>query len=159
MSLTPGAREEERSGQPLKVPAGASVLIVCEDDSETEWLKTVLLGAGFVSDCARSITAGCEAAKSGWFPVVVSSPLLRDGSWRRLTDVANHYDLGFEVVLWAPSSDFPALVEALNEGAFDVLDAMSDRTRIIQTARRAWWAAHMKGAGPDPRADSPHKAA
>ena len=159
MSLTPEVREEARSGQSLKVPDGASVLIVCDDDSETEWLKTVFLGAGFVSDCARSITAGCEAAKSGWFQVVVSSPLLRDGSWRRLTDIANHYDLGFELVVWAPNSDFPASAEALNEGAFDVLDAMSDRPQIIETVRRALWAAYLKGAGPNPQADGPRKAA
>jgi DNA-binding NtrC family response regulator len=158
MSLTPEIREEARSGQPLKVPEGASVLIVCDDDRETEWLKTVLLEAGFVTDSARSITAGCEAAKSGWFQVVVSKPALKDGSWRRLTDIANHYDLGFEVVVWAPNFDFPS-AEALNEGAFDVLDAMSERPRVIETARRASWAAYLKGAGPNPRAASPQRAA
>ena len=69
-----------RSGSTLKVPDGARILIVCEDDSDTERLKTILQKAGFVSECAKSITAGCEAAKSGRFQVVVSTPLLRDGS-------------------------------------------------------------------------------
>ena len=87
------------SGLTLKVPDGARILIVCDDDSDTERLKTILREAGFVSEWAKSMTAGCEAAKSGRFQVIVSTPLLSDGSWRRLTDIANHNDLGFEVVL------------------------------------------------------------
>ena len=151
-------KERAGSGLPLKVPEGA-ILIVCDDDAEIERLQSAFLQAGFVSECAKSITAGCEAAKSGRFQVVVSTPLLRDGSWRRLADIANHYDLGFEVVLWASNSTFPESVEALNDGAFDVLDAMSEQSRAIETARRAMWAAYLKGAGPYDRAPTPQRAA
>src|SRR5260370_20345080 len=87
------------SGLPLKVPDGARILIVCDDNSDTDRLKTVLQEAGFVSECAKSITAGCAAAKSGRVQVVVSTPLLKERSWKLLTDIANHYDLGLEVVL------------------------------------------------------------
>src|SRR3989441_847042 len=118
---------EHLSGLTLKVPDGARILIVCEDDSDTERLETILQRAGFVSECTKSITAGCEAAKSGRFQVVVSTLLLRDGSWTRLTDIANHYDLGFEVVLWARNFDFAEWGEAMKDGAFDVLDALSYR--------------------------------
>jgi len=147
------------SGLPLKVPDGARILIVCDDDSETERLKTVLQKAGIVSECAKSIKAGCEAAKSGRFQVVVSTPLLRDGSWRRLTDIANQYDLGFEVVLWARNFDLAEWVEALKDGAFDVLDALCAPPKAVEATRRALWAAYLKGAGPDPRVTSPQKAA
>ncbi|HKZ78834.1 MAG TPA: hypothetical protein VJ124_11065 [Pyrinomonadaceae bacterium] len=146
-------------GLPLKVPDGAQILIVCDDDSDTERLKTVLQEAGFFPQCEKSITAGCEAAKSGRFQLVVSTPLLRDGSWRRLTDIANHYDLGFEVVLWARNFDLNEWAEALNEGAFDVVDAMCAPPRVVEAARRALWAAYLKGAGPHSRATSPQKAA
>ena len=91
-----------RSSLTLKVPDGARILIVCDDDSDTERLKSILQKAGIVSECAKSITAGCEAAKSGRFQVVVSTPLLSDGSWRRLTDIANHYDLGFDAPCGLP---------------------------------------------------------
>jgi len=97
------------AGLKLRVPDGARILIVCEDNSDTERLKDVLREEGFASEWAKSITAGCEAAKSGRFQVVVSTPQLRDGSWRRLTDIAYHYDLGFEVVLWARNFDLPDL--------------------------------------------------
>src|SRR5947209_19405503 len=80
-------------GLKLKVPAGARILIVCEDNSDTERLKDVLREEGFVSEWARSITAGCEAAKSGRFQVVVSTPVLRDGACGVLTDVPHHDDL------------------------------------------------------------------
>jgi DNA-binding NtrC family response regulator len=148
-----------RSGLTLKVPDGVRILIVCEDDSDTERLKTILQKAGFVSECAKSITAGCEAAKSGRFQVVVSTPLLRDGSWRRLTDIANHYDLGFEVILWARTFDLAEWGEALKEGAFDVLDALCEVPRAVEAIKTALWAAYLKGAGPDPRATSPQEAA
>jgi DNA-binding NtrC family response regulator len=147
------------SGSALKVPDGARILIVCDDDSDTERLKTILREAGFVSEWAKCMTAGCEAAKSGRFQVIVSTPLLRDGSWRRLTDIANHYDLGFEVVLWARNFDLAEWVEALKDGAFDVLDAMCEPPKALETTRRALWAAYLKGAGPNPRVTSPQKAA
>jgi DNA-binding NtrC family response regulator len=155
-----GAGESKTpSSSPLRVPDGARILIVCEDNSDTESLKDVLEEAGFALEWARSISAGCEAAKSGRFQVVVSTPLLRDGSWRRLTDIANHYDLGFEVVLWARNFDLPDWAEALKEGAFDVLDAMCEQPRAVEATKRALWAAYVKGACPGPTAASPPKAA
>jgi DNA-binding NtrC family response regulator len=134
-------------------------LIVCDDDSDTERLKTALQEAGFVSEDAKSITAGCEAAKSGRFQVVVSTPMLRDGSWRRLADIANHYDLGFEVVLWARNFDLAEWLEALKEGAFDVLDVRCELPSAVEAVKIALWAAYLKGAGPDPRATGPQQAA
>jgi len=142
-------KSKTRSGSTLKVPDGARILIVCDDDSETERLKTILQKAGIVSEFTRSITAGCEAAKSGRFQVVVSTPLLRDGSWRRLTDIANHYDLGFEVVLWARNFDLAEWVEALKEGAFDVLDALCELPKAVEDIKTALWVAYLKGAGND----------
>lgn len=111
MSLITQTREstgesKTHSGLPLKVPDGARILIVCDNNSDTDRLRTIVQEAGFVSECAKSITAGCNAAKSGRFQVVISAPLLRDGSWRRLADIADQYDLGFEVVLWARNFDF-----------------------------------------------------
>jgi two-component system, response regulator FlrC len=164
MSLMTRTREsiggsDARSGTPLKVPDGARILIVSDDNSDTERLKDVLREAGFVSEWAKSITEGCEAAKSGRFQVVVSTPRMRDGSWRRLTDIANHYDLGFEVVLWARSFDLLEWTEALKDGAFDVLDAMCEQPKAVEATKRALWAAYLKGAGPDPRAASPQQAA
>jgi DNA-binding NtrC family response regulator len=164
MSLLTETRERiddnmTRSGSPLKIPEGARILIVCDDNSDTDRLKDVLREAGFVSEWARSITEGCEAAKSGRFQVVVSTPRMRDGSWRRLLDIANHYDLGFEVVLWARSFDLLEWTEALKEGAFDVLDAVCEQPKAVETTKRALWAAYLKGAGHNPRVASPQKAA
>jgi DNA-binding NtrC family response regulator len=143
----------------MKIPEGARILIVCDDNPDTERLNDLLNEAGFVSECARSIKEGCEAAKSGRFQVVVSAPRMRDGSWRRLIDIANHYDLRFEVVLWARSFDLLEWTEALKEGAFDVLDAMCEQPKAIEATKRALWAAYLKGAGPNPRATSPQKVA
>src|SRR6266481_1430871 len=91
--------------------------------------------------------------------VVVSTPRMWDGSWRRLADIANHYDLGFEVVLWARSFDLLEWTEALKEGAFDVLDAMCEQPRAVEGTKSALWAAYLKGAGPNPRAANPQRAA
>jgi DNA-binding NtrC family response regulator len=147
------------SGSPLKIPDGARILIVCDDNSDTERLKTILQEEGFVSEWAKSITAGCEAAKSGRFQVIVSTPRMRDGSWKRLAEIANHFDLGFEVVLWARSFDLLEWTEALKEGAFDVLDAMCEQPKAVESTKRALWAAYLKGAGPNPRAANPQRAA
>src|ERR1700730_13079009 len=152
MSLTTPTQEDIHSGSPLKIPDGARILIVCDDNYDTERLRTILQEEGFISEWAKSITAGCEAAKSGLFQVVVSTPSLKDGSWKRLTDIANHYDLGFEIILWARNFDLRDWAVALEEGAFDVLDAMCEQPKAVAVTKGALWAAYLKGAGPKPRA-------
>lgn len=153
MSLLGATSVESKmpSSLALKIPDGARILIVCDDESDTERLNIALRKAGLESESAKSIAAGCEAAKSGRFQVVVSKPLLSDGSWRRLIDISNHYDLGFEVVLWTRNFDFPGWAEAMKDGAFDVLDARGERPNSIEAAL---WAAYLKGAGPHSKASS-----
>jgi DNA-binding NtrC family response regulator len=102
---------------------------------------------------------GCEAAKSGQYQVVVSIPRLRDGSWRRLTDIANYHELPFEVVVWARNFDLREWAEALDNGAFDVVDAVYDQPRVVEAAKCALWAAYLKGALPNSRRIRPHHAA
>src|ERR1700688_249575 len=100
MRLAMQTQGEIRSGLQSNIPDGARILIVCDDDSERRRLGVWCLEAGVAVDCAESIATGCEAAKSGQYQVVVSIAQLSDGSWRRLTDIANYYDLPFEVVIW-----------------------------------------------------------
>src|SRR2546422_11522128 len=99
--------DEPRShvGVTSKVHAQARILIVCDDDSDAERLKIIFREAGFISERAKSMTVASESAKSGRFQVVVSTPLLSDGSWRRLIDVANHYNPNFVVILLARTFD------------------------------------------------------
>jgi DNA-binding NtrC family response regulator len=115
---------------------------------------TMLSEAGFAVDCVRSITAACQAAKSGLYQVVVSKPQFRDGSWRRLTELASHYDLGFVVVVWAHTYDLQEWAETLDNGAFDVLDAVYDLPRVVEVVKGASWAAFLKGAAPIPTMSS-----
>ena len=128
----------------------ARVLIVSDNDSETERLKTEFRDAGLTSENANSMTAGCALAKSGRFQVVFSTPLLADGSWRCLIEVASWHNLGFEVVLLARTFTFDEWAEALQIGAFDVLDVLCDLPKAVEAARRAsgsfflkhFWAPH-----------------
>jgi DNA-binding NtrC family response regulator len=159
MSLAMQTQEEIRSGLRSNIPEGARILIVCDDDTDRKRLRTLLWEAGFASECVKSITTGCEAAKTGQFQVVVSTPQLKDGSWRRLVDIAYHYDLRYEVVLWAHNFDLREWAEALDHGAFDVLDAVYEQPRVVEAAKCAWWAAYLKGAGPNPKTIRPYQAA
>jgi DNA-binding NtrC family response regulator len=159
MSVAMQNQEEVRSGLQSNILDGARILIVCDDDSDGRRLGTLLLEAGFALEWAKSITTGCEAAKSGQYQVVVSIPQLRDGSWRRLTDIAHHYDFPFEVVVWARNFDLREWAEALDNGAFDVIDAVYDQPKVIEAAKCALWAAYLKGALPNSRAIRPHHAA
>ena len=135
------------------------MLIVSEEDSLAERLAMALPESGFIWERARSISAGCACAKSGRFQVIVTTPLLRDGSWRRLVDIAGHYDLGFVVILVASTFDLEEWAEALEYGAFDVLDALHELPRVAESAERAARAAYLKGAGSRTEAIGPPKAA
>jgi DNA-binding NtrC family response regulator len=78
------------AGLPLRTPDTAHILIVSDNDSDIRELKIVFEKAGLASESARSITEGCESAISRRFQVILSTPVMADGSWRRLIDVANH---------------------------------------------------------------------
>jgi len=138
----------------LRVPDEARILIVSDDDSDAERLKTIFRQAGFNSERARSMTVASEWTKSGRFQVVVSTPLLSDGSWRRLVDVASHHNLALVVILLARSFDLRQWAEALMDGAFDVLDALNDLPKAAEVAKRAWEAAELKRSRPHAKAAS-----
>jgi DNA-binding NtrC family response regulator len=141
-----------------EVPMGAQILIV-GDDPTSEQLVVTLEKAGIGSKTASGMTEACECVKSGNFQAVLSKPTLSDGSWRRLVDVAKHYDLGFEIVLMTRDFHIDAWSQALSEGAFDVLDTHLNQSGAVVIAKRALWAAYLKGAGPNPGATNPRKAA
>ncbi len=143
-----------RSSFESKASDQARILIVCDDESITERLNLALRAAGFVSKCATSMTAGCESATSGQFQVIFTIPVLRDGSWRRLADIASQYDPSFVIVLVASNFDFNQCAKALDEGAFDVLDPLHELPKATEAARCALWAAYLKGAGPCPEVAS-----
>jgi PleD family two-component response regulator len=142
-----------------KISDSARILILYEDDVIAERLNIVLRGAGYTSERAKSITAGCESARSGRFQVVISASELADGSWRRLVDIASYYNLSFVVLLAASPFDFNQSAEAIENGAFDVLDVAHELPRVAEVTKRALWAAYLKGACPCPELASPRKAA
>jgi DNA-binding NtrC family response regulator len=150
MSFTAQSREESRLGLQSNIPLGTRILIVCDDDSETKRWSTLLQEAGVVSESADSITKGCEAAKSGQFQVVVSTPQLGDGSWRQLINIAKQHGLRFEGVLWVRNFDLREWVEALDNGAFEVLDAVYEHPKPVEAIKCALWMAYLKGAASNP---------
>jgi DNA-binding NtrC family response regulator len=133
------------AGLPLRTPDTAHILIVSDNDSDIRELKIVFEKAGLASESARSITEGCESAISRRFQVIFSPPVMADGSWRRLIDVANHYSLSLEVILLARSFDFNQWGEALQVGAFDVLDVLCDLPKAAEAAKSALGVDYLKG--------------
>lgn len=128
----------------MKLPNRARILIVCNNEVDTDGLRTVLRDSGLACESARTITAACERARSGGFQVIFSSPYLEDGSWRRLIDLAHYHDLSFEVILLARTFSDKEWAEALQEGAFDLLDVLSDLARAAEVARSAMGSDYLR---------------
>ena len=124
------------------------ILVVNENASIPEQLAKALPEAEFTLEHAKGIAAGCELAKSGRFQIIVTSPTFADGTWRRLVDVANRYDLGFAVIVLANVFDMQEWADALEYGAVDVMDTLYELPRVAQSIKCAAWAAYLKGAGP-----------
>jgi DNA-binding NtrC family response regulator len=139
-----------RASSTLTVPGTARILIVCQNQSDTERLKTAFWKAGMTSEIAENMTVGCELARSGRFQAVFCTPSLADGSWRRLTDIANRHGLSFEVILLARTFDLNQWLEALQVGAFDVLDVLCDLSKAPEVAKRALRTADRKRFRPRP---------
>jgi DNA-binding NtrC family response regulator len=137
----------------LQRPSKPRILIVSDDDPISELLEVILLHTGLASTRVMSMAAACEAARSGRFQVVVTTPALSDGTWKRLTDLASRYRPGFVVIVVAITSDPKQRVQALEEGVFDVV-ALHELPNVAWAVRRALWAAYLDGAGPRPEAPS-----
>jgi PleD family two-component response regulator len=149
--INEGIGKTERSPSvQIGIPAKPRILIVMDDDSISIRLKAILRRKGFVSECARSMAAACESAKSGRFPVVVSAPVLFDGSWNRLVDVEGRCTPGFVIILVASTFDHNQWARAVEDGAFVVVDAARELPKVALAARCALWAAYLKGSGPNP---------
>jgi DNA-binding NtrC family response regulator len=128
----------------LKAGDMGRILIVGEPASDTDRLKALLSEAGLAWESADTMTAGCESATSGRFGVVFSSPFVGDGSWRRLIEVAKRHRSSFEIVLLARNFDLNEWAEAMQVGAFDVLDVLFDLPRAAEVAQRAFGATYLK---------------
>jgi DNA-binding NtrC family response regulator len=124
------------------------VLIACDDSSIAESLQTTFQKAGFESEITTSISRCCDRARSGRFPVVVSNPVLSDGSWKRLVDIDIHCDLAFEIVLLAHAFDVAEWMEVLDDGALDVIDTSFELPRASEIVKRAIWVACLRGFRP-----------
>jgi len=141
-----------------ELPTGSQVLIV-GDHTNLDAVIAKLQESGIHAKTAKSMTEACECVRSGHFQAILSRPLMSDGSWRRLIDVAHHYELEFEVVLVARDFDHAGWAEALNDGAFDILETLNNQLGAAEVTKRALWAAYLKGAGPRRTAGTPQKAA
>ena len=140
-------QEQDEAARELSFLDRLALLI----DPQWEWRENQ---AGLISECVESMTAGCASARSGQFQVVFTKPVLGDGSWRRLVDITSHYDLGFVVVLVTSNFDFDLSAAALEDGVFAVLDVSHELPKTAEAARRAMFAAYLKGAGPCPEVAS-----
>ncbi len=74
-------------------------------------------------------------------------------------DIAGHYDSGFVVILVATTFDIQEWTDALECGAFDVLDALHELPRVAESVKSAAWAAYLKGAVRRSEAIGPSRAA
>ena len=131
-------------------PVKPRILIVTDDESIYKELEIILLNEGFAPESEESMTAACNSAKSGRFQVVVTVPVLLDGSWKRLVDVESRCSPGFVIILLASTLDRNQWTQSVEEGAFDVLDPRHGLPKVALAARCALWAAYLKGAGPHP---------
>lgn len=122
----------------------ARILIVCGTNSDTRRLETLLREAGLDSESVDSMTAACESARSDRFGVIFSTPFAGEGSWKRLIGLANQHSLSFEIVLLARTFDLDQWAEAMQIGAFDVLDLVFDLSRAPEVAQHAFGSAYLK---------------
>ena len=122
----------------------ARVLIVSDSGSDTDLLKAVFSGAGIASESAGSMNLGCESAQSGRFGVIFSTPESIDGSWTRLIETAWKHGLDFEIVLLTRTFDLSQWSEAMQLGAFEVMDLLCDLPNAAEVAQRALGAGYLK---------------
>ena len=110
----------------------------------------VLEEANLGAECVRTVAEGLLLTESRHFQVVLSQPNLPDGSWRQLREGGIHTGSEFLIILVAWKFDMRQWLQALKDGAFDVIDALHGLGALRDTVRRALWVEYLIGAGPAP---------
>jgi DNA-binding NtrC family response regulator len=113
------------------------ILIVHDDDAVARRLEVTLRQAGLPSERVTTIDDGCKCAGSGRFQVVVTKPVLQDGSWKKLAELDERHRPGFVVILVSGAYNLNQWIHALDDGAFDVLDERHELAQVADAARRA----------------------
>ena len=65
-------------------------------------------------------------------------------------ELASRDCLEFVVILLAGRFDTRQWLQALNDGAFDVIDVLRDLDNIEESVRYALWVGYLSGIGPAP---------
>lgn len=126
------------------------ILAVCADESLSQALTSILKKSSLSVESVATVSEGCALAASGRFEVVLSQPRLPDGSWRRLADLATRDCSDFVVILLASRFDTRQWLQALNDGAFDVIDVLHGLQDVEESVRYALWVGYLSGIGPAP---------
>jgi len=132
------------------IGSGPRVLIVSSDEALAASLMSVLDESGVAAEYVTTVTEGYALAESGRFQVVLTEPILADGTWKRLKNSPAQSRLQFAVVLIAKGPDRRQRVRALEDGAFDVIDALNDLSKAAEVVIRALWVEYLNGFGPGP---------
>ncbi len=113
------------------------VLIACDDDLLAGELQITLHSAGLKSARTTSVRTARKHVGSGNFLVVFTVPILPDGSWPNLLEFARSRNLAPAFVVIARSFDLHEWGESFRNGAFDVLDALSEIPKAPEVASQA----------------------
>jgi CheY-like chemotaxis protein len=125
------------------------ILLVTDDDLLAETVRQILISDRFVTVRARSLAEALEATYSGQFPVAIATARLEDGSWKRLAAVADRARTRFSVIVLAKTFGLHEWAEALDDGAFEVLDAISELPKLAEVVRHALLTEYLLGERPD----------
>jgi DNA-binding NtrC family response regulator len=124
------------------------ILIACEDEPIAGELVAVLKQASLRSERAIDFEAACKLLKSGKFQVVFATPGFPGGSWEKLMNFARGTGQGVAFVIVARSFDLGDWGNCLKNGAFEVLDSISEISRASEVARQAF-SAEVASMGKD----------
>jgi DNA-binding NtrC family response regulator len=122
-------------------PFKGRVLIACEDGRVADELVKILKTTNLRSERARDFTSACKSLKTGKFQVVFATPGVPGGSWEKLVDFAHGNGQAPSFVIVARSFDLRDWANCLKNGAFEVLDSISEIARAGEVAMQAFSAA------------------
>lgn len=147
----PATEAQTKTKQPVFQPLQPETqVLVVADELLAHTILLTLENSGLSADWVTTMEEGYALAASGRFPVILSQPRLPDGSWRRLIDLANRESSKLVVILVARKFDTRDWLQALQDGAFDVIDAVYGLDKVKEAVHRAMWVEYLTGAGPAP---------
>jgi two-component system NtrC family response regulator len=124
--------------QPSNTARGVEILSVSPLEEDHQFLRSVVSHSAWALFQAGTLADALNLLRQRDFSVVLCERELMPGTWTDLLEAIRHLAHPPSLIVVSKLADDCLWAEALNLGAWDVLQKPFERTEVLRSAKTAW---------------------